>query len=348
MQNWSVRKIALVISFGIFALLFSMLFMFELYYRFRVNFGIYIGIAFIVSLITYWSIDTLIGDVVFDRIKLIYKMISSDKSEKLRLRDALEDEGNFLNRVQKEAEEYETQRLAQIEQMVQMEKFRKDFLGNVSHELKTPIFNIQGYIETLLDGAVDDPTINRQYLLKAAANVERLSFIVKDLLELSQYETGEMLLEITRFDICFLVKEIYDSFEIKAKEKNIRLTFKKGSDMPFFVMADKEKITQVFNNLIVNAINYGNKDGEVSIGFYVNEDLILTEISDDGLGIDEEHIPRLFERFYRVDAHRSRSEGGTGLGLSIVKHIMEAHGQQINVRSTPAKGSTFWFTLKKA
>ncbi|MEI6312375.1 MAG: ATP-binding protein [Bacteroidota bacterium] len=346
MNNWSIRKIALVIASGVFTLLFALLFFFELYYKFRVNLLVYLFITIVVALAVFIGIDFYIGNIVFERIKLIYKIISSDKSEKNRLKETLDSEENFLDKVQKEVDEYEQKQKVQLEQMMHMEKYRKDFLGNVSHELKTPIFNIQGYIETLLDGAIDDPNINKQYLKKAAANVERLSFIVQDLLELSQYETGEMMLELTRFDIHFLIKEIYDSFEIKAKDKNIKLGFKKGSNTEHFVYADKDKITQVFNNLIVNAINYGNMNGEVNIGLFHVDDNLLIEVSDDGYGIEEEHIPRLFERFYRVDKHRSRSDGGTGLGLSIVKHILEAHGQSINVRSTIGKGSTFWFMLK--
>ena len=346
MNNWSIRKIALVIASGVFTLLFAMLFFFELYYKFRVNLLVYLFITIVVAMAVYIGIDFYIGNIVFERIKLIYKIISSDKSEKNRLKETLDSEENFLDKVKKEVDEYEQKQKVQLEQMMHMEKYRKDFLGNVSHELKTPIFNIQGYIETLLDGAIDDPNINKQYLKKAAVNVERLSFIVQDLLELSQYETGEMMLELTRFDVHFLIKEIYDSFEIKAKDKNIKLGFKKGSNSEHFVYADKDKITQVFNNLIVNAINYGNVNGEVNIGlFHVDENLLI-EVSDDGYGIEEEHIPRLFERFYRVDKHRSRTDGGTGLGLSIVKHILEAHGQSINVRSTIGKGSTFWFMLK--
>ena len=346
MNNWSVRKLAFSIASVVFALLFALLFIFEIYYQFHVNFLVYLFISALVSAVVYIGIDFYIGNIIFERIKLIYKIISSEKSEKNRLKFAIDSDENFLDKVQKEVDAYEEKQKVQLEQMLQMEKYRKDFLGNVSHELKTPIFNIQGYIETLLDGAVDDPTINRQYLLKAAANVDRLNFIVKDLLELSQYETGEMLLELSRFDIHFLVKEIYDSFEIKAREKNIKLGFKKGSNSEFFVHADKDKVTQVFNNLIVNAINYGNKDGEVNIGFFIVDEQLLIEVSDDGYGIAEEHIPRLFERFYRVDKHRSRTDGGTGLGLAIVKHILEAHGQSINVRSTIGKGSTFWFMLK--
>ncbi len=296
----------------------------------------------------YIIIQILVGRFVYDKIRLIYKTISIQKSEKGKVKDIIENDENLFDRVRKEVEEYERNKIAEIEQLKTMENYRKDFFGNVSHELKTPIFNIQGYIETLLDGAVDDPTINKQYLLKAASNVERLNNIVQDLLEISQYEAGKLTLEIDRFDVTQLVKEIFDSFEIKAHDKKIKLVFKKGSDKPFYVMADKARIAQVFTNLIVNAINYGNQDGEVSIGFFEMEPNLLIEVGDNGQGISEEHLPRLFERFYRVDKHRSRTEGGTGLGLSIVKHIVEAHSQSINVRSTIGKGSTFWFMLKKA
>ena len=296
----------------------------------------------------YIIIQILVGRFVYDKIRLIYKTISIQKSEKGKVKDIIENDENLFDRVRKEVEEYERNKIAEIEQLKTMENYRKDFFGNVSHELKTPIFNIQGYIETLLEGAVDDPTINKQYLLKAASNVERLNNIVQDLLEISQYEAGKLTLEIDRFDVTQLVKEIFDSFEIKAYDKKIKLVFKKGSDKPFYVMADKARIAQVFTNLIVNAINYGNQDGEVSIGFFEMEPNLLIEVGDNGQGISEEHLPRLFERFYRVDKHRSRTEGGTGLGLSIVKHIVEAHSQSINVRSTIGKGSTFWFMLKKA
>ena len=296
----------------------------------------------------YIIIQILVGRFVYDKIRLIYKTISIQKSEKGKVKNIIENDENLFDRVRKEVEEYERNKIAEIEQLKTMENYRKDFFGNVSHELKTPIFNIQGYIETLLEGAVDDPTINKQYLLKAASNVERLNNIVQDLLEISQYEAGKLTLEIDRFDVTQLVKEIFDSFEIKAHDKKIKLVFKKGSDKPFYVMADKARIAQVFTNLIVNAINYGNQDGEVSIGFFEMEPNLLIEVGDNGQGISEEHLPRLFERFYRVDKHRSRTEGGTGLGLSIVKHIVEAHSQSINVRSTIGKGSTFWFMLKKA
>ncbi len=302
----------------------------------------------VVFVSVYLIIQILVGRFIYSKIKLIYKTISIQKSEKGKVRGILENDKNLFDRVRQEVEEYDRNKLAEIEQLKTMENYRKDFFGNVSHELKTPIFNIQGYIETLLDGAVDDPTINKQYLLKAASNVERLNNIVQDLLEITQYEAGKLSLEIDRFDMTHLVRDIFESFEIKARDKNIRLSFKKGSDKPFYVMADKSRISQVFNNLIVNAINYGNQDGEVSIGFFEMEPNILIEVGDNGPGISEEHLPRLFERFYRVDKHRSRSEGGTGLGLAIVKHIVEAHGQSINVRSTVGKGSTFWFMLKKS
>ena len=296
----------------------------------------------------YYIVKQLVDVFIYRKIKLIYKTISIQKSGKDKAKEALEQEVNLLQKVQEEVDEYTKSKSEEIEQLKMLEKYRKDFLGNVSHELKTPIFNIQGYLETLLDGAVDDPTISRNYLLKAAANADRLNNIVQDLLEITQYETGELILDIDRFDIHHLVKESFENLEFKAKERGIKLGFKKGCDQPFFTLADKLRISQVLNNLVANAINYGNKNGSINVGIYDMEENILIEITDDGPGISEEHLPRLFERFYRVDKHRSRSQGGTGLGLSIVKHIIEAHGQSINVRSTPGKGSTFWFTLKRA
>lgn len=348
MNNISLKKLsfytASLAAFAVLVLVFATM----LFTQTKLKWYFFTLLPGMVFIAVYLIIQILVGRFIYDKIRLIYKTISIQKSEKGKVKDLLENDENLFDRVRKEVEEYERNKVAEIEQLKTMENYRKDFFGNVSHELKTPIFNIQGYIETLLDGAVDDPTINKQYLLKAAANVERLNNIVQDLLEISQYEAGKLTLEIDRFDVTQLVKEIFDSFEIKAHDKKIKLNFKKGSDKPFYVMADKARIAQVFNNLIVNAINYGNQDGEVSIGFFEMEPNLLIEVGDNGPGISEEHLPRLFERFYRVDKHRSRTEGGTGLGLSIVKHIVEAHGQSINVRSTIGKGSTFWFMLKRA
>jgi two-component system phosphate regulon sensor histidine kinase PhoR len=214
--------------------------------------------------------------------------------------------------------------------------------------LKTPLFNIQGYIHTLLDGALEDPEVNRNYLERASRSVERLCLIVDDLEAISKLESGELILDQRTFDIHELVKEVFESSEIRAVELHIKMEFKEGSDRQFFVYADKERIRQVVSNLVINSIKYGRKNGTTSVGFYDMDENILIEITDNGIGIDPSHLPRIFERFYRIDKSRSREQGGTGLGLSIVKHIIEAHKQTINVRSNYGIGTTFAFTLKKS
>jgi two-component system phosphate regulon sensor histidine kinase PhoR len=228
-----------------------------------------------------------------------------------------------------------------------MERYRKEFLGNVSHELKTPIFNIQGYINTLLDGAWEDQEVLIHFLKKAAKSTDRIASLVEDLESISQLESGFLTMEMEIFDINDLIHDIFDSLDFRAAEKNIRLDFKEGCDTPFIVEADKDRVRQVIINLLVNSIKYGKENGYTLIGLYDMDENILIEVTDNGIGIEEEHLPRLFERFYRVDKSRSRDEGGTGLGLSIVKHIIEAHDQTINVRSTKGVGTTFAFTLKK-
>jgi two-component system phosphate regulon sensor histidine kinase PhoR len=236
----------------------------------------------------------------------------------------------------------------EITELKKLETFRKEFLGNVSHELKTPIFNIQGYIHTLLDGALRDDAVNVQYLQRAARSAERLSLIVDDLEAISKFESGELILDQRTFDIYDLVKDAYDSNELLAIEKNISLSFKKESEQPFYVYADKERIRQVIVNLVTNSIKYGKEGGSTVTGFSETEENVLVEVTDTGIGMEPKHLPRLFERFYRIDKSRSREAGGTGLGLAIVKHILEAHRQTISVRSTYGAGTSFTFTLKKA
>ncbi|MEO1438596.1 MAG: ATP-binding protein, partial [Bacteroidota bacterium] len=236
----------------------------------------------------------------------------------------------------------------EIEDLKKLEAYRRDFIGNISHELKTPLFNIQGYLDTLMEGGLEDPSINRMYLQRAATNVNRLSNIVEDLDMISQLEASELHLDITRFDIRALAYEIFDDFEMKADERDVKLAIKEGCDKPFFVLADRERIRQVLGNLISNSIKYGVEHGKTVVSFYQMDKNILIEVSDNGLGVEEKHLPRLFERFYRADKSRSREQGGTGLGLSIVKHLIEAHNQTINVRSSLGVGSTFGFTLTAA
>ncbi|HIW66209.1 MAG TPA: sensor histidine kinase [Candidatus Alistipes intestinipullorum] len=238
----------------------------------------------------------------------------------------------------------------EIARLKEAERFRKQYLGNVAHELKTPIFNVQGYISTLLDGGLEDELINRKYLERAEKSIDRLINIVNDLDTISKLESSMNKLDFEKFDIVALAKEIAEQTEMEADKKQIRISVKGAENLPspFWVVADKHYVGQVFVNLIVNSIRYGKEDGTTRIRFRDMLDKILVEVEDNGLGIGKEDLPRVFERFYRTDKGRSREQGGTGLGLAIVKHIVEAHGERITVRSELGVGSTFSFTLKKA
>lgn len=237
----------------------------------------------------------------------------------------------------------------EIARLKEAESFRKQYLGNVAHELKTPIFNIQGYISTLLDGGLEDELINRKYLERAEKSIDRLINIVNDLDTISKLESSMNKLHMEKFDVVALAKEIAEQAEMEADKKHIRISVKGAENLPspFWVLADKHYIGQVFVNLIINSIRYGKEDGQTRIRFRDMLDKILVEVEDNGLGIGKEDLPRVFERFYRTDKGRSREQGGTGLGLAIVKHIVEAHGERITVRSEPGVGSTFSFTLRK-
>jgi two-component system, OmpR family, phosphate regulon sensor histidine kinase PhoR len=307
--------------------------------------GVVFGITFISTFLIF---SYLLELFIYRKIKLIYKTINRFKDSKESTLKKIDLNEDIIGNVSKEVIEWQKDRSDEIEELKKMETFRKEFLGNVSHELKTPIFSIQGYIHTLLEGGIDDPEVNIHYLQRAARSVDRLCLIVDDLEEISKLESGELLLDQRTFDISELVKDAFDSLELRARERKIKLVFKEGSNATFFVYGDKERIRQVIVNLLVNSIKYGKENGTTQVGLYDMDENILIEITDNGLGIEPEHLPRLFERFYRVDKSRSRDQGGTGLGLAIVKHILEAHKQSINVRSTYGIGTTFTFTLKKS
>ena len=277
-----------------------------------------------------------------EKIKVVYKNIYKFKGTS-RL-DKLDDLD--IDHVQKEAEDWANAKENELEQMKKDENYRRDFIGNVSHELKTPIFNIQGYIETLLDGGLNDNEINIKYLNRANKSVERMINIVEDLEVISHLETEQSELEIENVIIEDVVNEVFDQLEMKASSSNVTLQMNNEARV-LSVKADKNKLQQVFVNLLHNSIKYGKKNGKTRVSFFDMGPNILIEIADNGIGIDQESLPRLFERFYRVDKNRSREIGGTGLGLSIVKHILEAHNQSINVRSTRGVGSTFSFILEK-
>lgn len=289
-----------------------------------------------IYLISYYFLN----QYVHERVKVIYKTLT-------RQRGVSDDVESDLDKVDEDVDQMINERQREIEELKSMESFRREFLGNVSHELKTPIFNIQGYIHTLIDGAIRDENVNMQYLQRSSKSVERMINIVEDLEMISKIESNQLELEFTRWDIVDHLQELFDILEMKAKKRSVSLSINNQSTNNF-VEADRDKISQVLINLIENSIKYGNEGGHTKVRLFEMGENLLIEIADDGAGIPAEHLPRLFERFYRVDKSRSRSAGGTGLGLSIVKHIIEAHRQTINVRSTENVGTTFSFTLKKA
>ncbi|MEY4876246.1 MAG: hypothetical protein RL708_1395 [Bacteroidota bacterium] len=306
-------------------------------------------ITFTAFVCSYFIYLYLVEQFIYRRIKLIYKSIHSLKLGK-DLKDALGEKisDDPLGDVEKEVENWGIDKKDELEDLQKLEKFRREFLANLSHEFKTPLFSIQGYLHTLIDGAIDDKNVNKKFLEKSANSVERLVNLVSDLEEISKLEKGEIKIVYEDFDVHKLAEDVMDELEEKANRNKIKFGIKKGTDRSWKVNADKEKIRQVITNLIDNSIKYGKQDGETVISFYDMDENILIEITDNGIGVNEEHLPRLFERFYRVDKSRSRDAGGTGLGLAIVKHIIEAHNQVINVRSTMNIGSTFGFTLRKA
>jgi two-component system phosphate regulon sensor histidine kinase PhoR len=303
------------------------------------------GVSFITSFIVFYY---LLEKYIYSKIKLIYKLIHNLKLGK-DLKDALGEyvSGDPINDVEHEVKEWAREKKKEIDFLKKQEQFRREFLSNVSHEFKTPLFAIQGYVETASDCIQDDPETAMNFLTKAGKNVERLSYLISDLDSISKLETGEIPINYEKFDFVQLAREIMDSLEDKAKAKNIVLSFKEKYTNPAYVYADREKIRQVMLNLLQNSLKYGKEHGSTAIKIFELHDQYLIEVTDDGIGIEEKHLSRLFERFYRVDSHRARQVGGTGLGLAIVKHILEAHQQIISVRSTQQIGTTFAFTLQK-
>jgi two-component system phosphate regulon sensor histidine kinase PhoR len=316
------------------------LFFFRIWWEPLLTFAMLFAIAFF---LTHYFIQRFI----YRKIKLIYKFIyqtKATKREEFYNKNILPQKS--IDEVSADVAKWATRRSEEVEKLRQNEAYRKEFLQNLSHEFKTPVFAIQGYVDTLLNGALENPEVNRRFLDNAYKNVNRLVNLIDDLDEISKLESGEQPLQPVNFTIQELFREVFESLSIKAHEKNISCFIKKGCENPITVHADKKKIRQVLTNLVENAIKYGKENGQLEASIYNTDGKnILVEISDDGIGIAEEHLPRIFERFYRTDFGRSRNIGGTGLGLAICKHIIEAHGHSIHVRSKPDVGSTFGFTL---
>jgi two-component system phosphate regulon sensor histidine kinase PhoR len=296
----------------------------------------------------YAIISFTLERFIYRKIKLIYKLISQTKAtkrEEIYYKYILPPKS--IDEVKEDVEAWAEKRNEEIELLRKNEQFRKEFLQNLSHEFKTPVFAIQGYVDTLLDGALNNPDVNKKFLEKSSRNIERLTNLLKDLDEISRLEMGELTLNSENFIIQDMIKEVFESVSLEREQKNIQLTIKKGCEAPLTVFADKEKIRQVLNNLVENSIKYGKQNGNTTASIYKTDDKrILIEISDDGIGIAENDLARIFERFYRTEEGRSRDVSGSGLGLSICKHIIEAHGQAIHARSTEGVGTTIGFTLE--
>jgi len=317
------------------------------YYIISEHFG-YITIIFsiiILFIISFFITQYRAEHFIYRRLKKLYQEVSILNVNDLKRDSATTD----IDKLSKSMQKFVEGKRLEIKSLTERDSFRRDFLGNVAHELKTPLFTVQGYILTLLEGAINDKQIRMKYLDRANKGVERLVAVIKDLDMIAKLENDGLKLNIEVFNILELIQNVFDLFEMKAKKRNISLRFDKIYEFPVFVKGDVEKIEQVLINLIVNSIKYGKPNGTTILGVDdFNDKKFIVKVIDNGEGINKEHIPRLFERFYRVDQSRSREQGGSGLGLSIVKHIVEAHNQKILLKSTFGKGSEFSFTLEKA
>ncbi len=316
-------------------------FVVELLWHYIMLFGILFVIVLIVS-------SFFFSNVIERRLQPIFKIIRDVPVKEVQKARELSRQYPMNFDVNAEVKKWATHKQDEIKRLKELERYRKEFVGNVSHELKTPIFNIQGYILTLIDGGIDDPRINQLYLERTVKSIDRMISIVEDLESINKLESGELKLNKEVFNIVEMVQDVFDIEHMIAHERRIKLKFSTKADKPVMIYADKKRMMEVLSNLVVNGIKYGKKGGTVSVGFFDLNDQVMIEVKDDGIGIRKEHHTRIFERFYRADKHRSREQGGTGLGLAIVKHIIEAHDQTINVKSEVDIGTTFNFTMHKA
>lgn len=301
-------------------------------------------ISFIIFGLSFLILQLRVRKLFFERIRQIYEDLEFETDSLIKTSSIDSD----MNSFSRDLEEFVKLKRTEIETLKKEGIYRKEFVGNVAHELKTPLFSVQGYISNLLDGAMDDKELLKKYLKRAEKSVDRLTFIIKDLDLITQLESSTLKLKVTSFDIIKLTEEIIEDLEISASKRNIKIIFNKNYDKQILVEADKNRIEQVITNLVSNSINYGSEKGTTEISFESNVEKVIVKVNDNGEGITEENMPRLFQRFFRVDVSRSRSQGGSGLGLAIVKHIIDAHNENIYVQSTVGVGSEFSFTLKKS
>lgn len=347
-MNYSNPRVLALYNAFFVVLFFTLIFIILGFFFYGIHLVALVIADVVIFIFTYLLFRYTLDKFIYEKIRLIYKTIhnlkvASKEEKKISI------QRKSIEEVNRQVLEWGHDQQEEIKKLKEMAKYRREFLGNVSHELKTPIFNIQGYVLTLLDGGLEDPKINREYLMKTEKSVNRMIAIIEDLEAISKLESGELKLNLSTFDLADLTRDVVDFLEIKARKRNAEVFFAKNYDKPIMVTADKKGIRQVLINLVDNAIKYGAaENGKTKISFFDMDENILVEVTDNGTGIEEENISRLFERFYRTDKGRSREQGGTGLGLAIVKHIIEAHNQVINVRSKIGVGTTFAFTIKKA
>ena len=338
------KQFALVVSIVLAVVSVVISFLFQVMFGDEVRFLRFVIVALTSFSVSYGVVYYFLERLITSKIRLLYRVIHSNESNYKDLDISMNED--VLGETEKEVMKWGKIKSEEIERLKVQEGYRRDFLGNLAHELKTPIFSIQGYILTLLEGGLEDEKINRTFLERANKGVDRIARVVEDLDMITEIESGRIVLNQQATDIVSLAQDVLDSFEIKANKRGMKLALVSDFEIKK-IFCDRDKIEQVLINLINNSINYGSEGGYTKVKLFDAEDHVLVEVADNGIGISKEHLSRLFERFYRVDKSRARHEGGAGLGLSIVKHIIEAHQQTINVRSGQGKGSTFYFSLKK-
>lgn len=345
MKNFSPSQLLFIGSIGVVFLCFLALFIVDSTII-DIPFSLYIIVMLVVGISSYGLFFLIVRKFINERLKVLYRSIrkgkiTSENDFKFKLSE------DAIAKAEKETEDWSAEKQKEIIRLQEQAKFRREFLGNLAHELKTPIFSIQGYLLTLLEGGLEDKNVNTMFLERASKATDRMVHLVEDLDQIMKLEVNELPLDTRVFNLKELVKEIFESLEAEAEEKTITLKFDKQYE-PIYVKGDRAKISQVFVNLLRNSIAYGNEGGATTVRLYPVDDSVTIEVSDNGPGIDESSMKRIFERFYRVEKSRNRNDGGSGLGLSIVKHIIEAHQQTIHVRSTEGMGTTFVFTLDSA
>jgi len=340
-RDITVNKIAITITV-IVAVLFGLFYLswFSYLKYYSILFSLALGVLVLLGF--FFILRYLLKSVVFRRINLLYRLFRGGKDKYKEL-----DENSSLDKVSTELAKFAFKTKEEIANLKSLSDYRKDYVGNISHELKTPIFSIQGYLHTLLEGGIHDESINTVYLKKALNNLDRLQYIVEDLDTINHLENNKNAIQLKKYDLRLQVKRVFSELENLSRDANISLQYPKDETSPLMVKADENRIHQVFYNLILNSIKYGKAGGFTKVVFHNMEDHFLIEVTDNGIGISANDLPYLFDRFYRVDQSGSRLLGGSGLGLSIVKHVLESHGETITVSSILGKGTTFNFTLKK-